>query len=367
VKKITSLLILLGLISCSRDNSVIDAPTEAPTSLNFTGDVSDHFLDKLTIRVAGISKNNFIKIYEGQNGCETLITSATSQSTHIDIEVTPAAGRSYKFYATATNGSGIESPCTTSFLTYTKANCPNGFIAFGDNKFCVMKYEARNESSKPASIATGTPWVEIEAQDALNACQSLGPHYDLMTNGEWMEIARDIEGVDANWSGASVSNGILSSGHTGSLCDSTLENVGADCSTVSADFSTSRIHTLSNGEKIWDFAGNASEWINWEKSTLSILEKGPNNCDAGWMEIDSRLNEGNCDLTADHIAPSTALTNASHNIGLVHVDDSKTFSGVSARGGDYANSANAGIYSLDTTYELSDKPNSVSFRCVYRP
>ena len=41
------------------------------------------------------------------------------------------------------------------------------------------------------------PWTYITQDDAIKACQNIGAH--LMTNAEWMAIARNIEKVDENW------------------------------------------------------------------------------------------------------------------------------------------------------------------------
>ena len=45
---------------------------------------------------------------------------------------------------------------------------------YGTNDFCLMKYEAKNNSGVPASTAAGTPWVSIDQQDAKTECASLG-------------------------------------------------------------------------------------------------------------------------------------------------------------------------------------------------
>jgi len=67
--------------------------------------------------------------------------------------------------------------------------------------------------------------------EAKEACESIEAH--LMTNAEWMAIARDAEQVKSNWSGGDVGSGSLSKPHA----------------------------TLSNGEVIY-YVADESEWID---------------------------------------------------------------------------------------------------------
>ena len=190
-------------------------------------------------------------------------------------------------------------------------NCPSGYIAIpangdlGTGEFCVMKYEAKDVSGVATSQPSGTPWVSIvrgtdgtTANSAWKACKDLnttnpvsGMTFDLITNAQWQAIARNIEtaqsapGIYRNWSNGSTSGAnALNRGHSdgapsSALAADTIDNpdddpcIGTgqtDCSnqTVNlavpaevATYSQKRTHTLSNGEVIWDIAGNVWEWV----------------------------------------------------------------------------------------------------------
>ncbi len=101
-----------------------------------------------------------------------------------------------------------------------------GNATFGTSDFYVMKYEAKvaggianssynghnyNASEAIVSNAVDLPVVNITQGQAITACQSIGAH--LVTNNEWMTMARNIEQVPSNWSSGTVGNGYLYSGH----------------------------------------------------------------------------------------------------------------------------------------------------------
>lgn len=172
-----------------------------------------------------------------------------------------------------------------------------GNATFGTSDFYVMKYEAKvaggaansgynghNYSSSEAIIsnATDVPIVNLTQQQAITACASIGAH--LVTNNEWMTMARNAESVGSNWSSGTVGNGYMYSGHNDqapylALAASTDDNQGyintGDTATTSdggyANYSSDveqaykgqkRTLTLSNGQVIWDLAGNVWEHVN---------------------------------------------------------------------------------------------------------
>ncbi len=148
--------------------------------------------------------------------------------------------------------------------------------------FCVMKYEAKDDGSGNAiSQAASAPWVSISQVDAKAECAALGAKYDLISNPEWLALAKDIEAQDINWSGGSVGSGCLSRGNNG--VDDACGYDGAD-----PEFGAGRDpkakHTLSNGEEIYDLSANVSEWTDW--SLGGGLTSGPTTCpDNGFEEL----------------------------------------------------------------------------------
>lgn len=48
------------------------------------------------------------------------------------------------------------------------------------------------------------PIADINQAEAIAACQSMGSGYHLITNNEWMTIARSIEANPTNWSSGTI-------------------------------------------------------------------------------------------------------------------------------------------------------------------
>ena len=186
---------------------------------------------------------------------------------------------------------------TGSSWTITKNNfkeniiapCPDGYILVpGDitletSDFCVMQFEAKNISGTPISQASRLPWIFISTENAFNTCASiniseLNGTFRLISNQEWMTIARNIERTPSNWSNGAVGNGSLAIGHTessSSLLSVTDINDPYDQTgnSESSGWNQRRTFNLSNGNVIWDFAGNALESVDWDfnDSSLTIV------------------------------------------------------------------------------------------------
>lgn len=129
-----------------------------------------------------------------------------------------------------------------------------------------MKYEAKKASATvPVSAAASTPWVTISQTDAktysANVAGCTGCH--LMTEAEWMTIAQNIAKNPYNWVSGTVGSGAMYKGHVDyiplrTLAASIDNNQYSETGNSSGD--QRRIMKLSNGEIIWDFAGNVWEW-----------------------------------------------------------------------------------------------------------
>ena len=93
-------------------------------------------------------------------------------------------------------------------------------------------------------------------ETTATACARI-PGAQLLSNDQWMTIATNIANQASNWSGSSVGSGALNRGHSdGSSALAATGSHGA--------WSTNhRTHTLSNGEVIWDMAGNVWEWTSY--------------------------------------------------------------------------------------------------------
>lgn len=208
------------------------------------------------------------------------------------------------------NGAGLGSP----------SSCPTGFISvpgnteFNQPGFCVAKYEMSyndadapdsgtsagtkdgtdvaldwntmnyNSAKIPVSMPNKYPIVNINQLHAITACQSMGAGYHLVTNNEWMTVARNIEQQGDNWSTGIVGSGGLYRGITGEAnsttslgCD-TPSSAGAGSrayvakplSTDTTKFGASKTNDcdskrqlkLSNNQIVWDIAGNVWSHVN---------------------------------------------------------------------------------------------------------
>jgi len=189
-------------------------------------------------------------------------------------------------------------------------SCPTGFIAVPWNAefmqpwFCVAKYEmgyadtdtpdscntqypnacTANEDWNTVRYNTGKtllsqPWLypvaNISQTQAIAECQRIWKH--LITNNEWMTIARNIEANPVNWSWGVVGINHISNGVSYSplWCgEQTTKLIYSWSLTLTRDWATKtwpwgntscdtkRQLKLSNGEIIRDLAGNVWEHVN---------------------------------------------------------------------------------------------------------
>jgi subtilisin-like proprotein convertase family protein/formylglycine-generating enzyme required for sulfatase activity len=256
-------------------------------------------------------------------------------------------------------------------------NCPTGFILVPHNlsagtnsDFCVMKFEAKKNSSGIAvSQAAQAPWVSIGQNIAKNACTSLGARYDLISNSEWMTIARNAEGVQNNWI-ENATNSILPRGHSDSnpsvalaVTNETDPYNGTGNSPTNGR-EQRRTLTLSNDQVIWDFAGNVWEWVDWSDSLG--LQQGPTSCTDRWTQ----LPVVSCLALQDNdFKPTNPLSippgnyNSSYGLGQFYGGSG----GAVVRGGNWNNGANAGAFALYLDMGPGSTSTNIGFRCVYRP
>ena len=277
--------------------------------------------------------------------------------------------------------------------------CPSGYIKVPGNSlyatrdFCVMKYEAKVvEINNPklglkspttgfntisnndiiesintnkisiASLASGYPLANISQKKAIEYCNKVGAN--LITNAEWMTIARNIEEQPANWTSGTVG---LYRGHSDNNPSKALEASlydtkgyeGTDNSSPSIE---RRTHTLSNGEIIWDLSGNVWEWTS--DTILGKDQPTGNNKGFAWRQYTGITNYGI--LSYDLIRPSNKNWNTNQNIGQIYSDGSTTnnISYAFLRGGSWLNPARTGIFTLVLNNTSLDSNYNIGFRCV---
>ena len=240
-----------------------------------------------------------------------------------------------------------------------------GNTLYHTRTFCVMQYEAKiknqddgnqtySASYEPESRISGTPWVNISQINAKSECESIGAH--LITEDEWLTIVRNIELQPANWTLGSVGSGQIPRGNS----DTSAAMDGTD--------SLTDIHkrtlTLSNGEVIWDIAGNVYDWTD-----ATILGKDEpkgvaNPTSGGWYEYSSLYSYGT--ISPERLLPLNPTWNANQGYGRIYTSGVPTNMTTYAfrRGGSWSYGTYAGVLALSLNSDPGDSDSDIGFRCV---
>lgn len=275
-----------------------------------------------------------------------------------------------------------------------------GSATYGTSDFCVMAYEAKADTNndgigevsalgsvweheiypingiiKAVSSPQGSP-INISRSEAILVSQDYsrtltggncsGCH--LITEAEWMTIAQNVLSNPNNWSGGVVGSGYVYSGHNdASPWDTILpisnvndpydgtedfEGDSGNTNGMIGDTQCRRLQ-LSNGEYIWDLAGNIWEW-----TSHSQIGGIPDGTYGGWYtEWTSITDKGN--LLIDPQPLSTNIVgsdgwNSINGIGVFYGNDDNNLTLGLIRGGDYESVYTAGILSL-----LMDSPDQI--------
>ena len=318
--------------------------------------------------------------------------------------------------------------------------CPVGYILvpgsalYKTTDFCVMKYDAKcadksdlTSGLEPSlnssctaegtyknigkncactgtrqivSTASGFPltFIPMESNDENNAkkyCQTIGAH--VMTNNEWMTVARNLETVKDNWCDKNGTNcgaipgtigKILANGHYDSLPNQAL--IASDdnfpCFGTTSDNSNlcghpssqKRTLTLTNGNVIWDFAGNVWHWVDFKVTRKDQPESKTNGViDHGWLKSDYSpgslpsviTDNGTGNLSYDTYRPSNPNWNSTNGIGRIHhysdPNDTDTTLYAFIRGGNWRHGPDNGAFNVHMS-PVGTKTNidDVGFRCV---
>jgi hypothetical protein len=244
-----------------------------------------------------------------------------------------------------------------------------------------MKYEAKNAGSNiPVSTATGTPFVSVSQTNAAtysaNVVGCTGCH--LITEAEWMTIAQNVLSVPSNWSSGIVGTGYIYSGHNDNAPASALaavadDNEGySDTGNNATDATVTngvvgkaqrRTLTLSNGQVIWDLAGNVSEWTS---GTATNNQPGITAGGYNWREYIAITNLGT--LPAPNVFPTAtgfsgaSTWNSTNGIGQIYSDSGESVLHGFTRGGIWNGGVNAGVLSLYLNSVISRTAVNLGFR-----
>ncbi len=203
---------------------------------------------------------------------------------------------------------------------------------------------------------------------AIPALNTVSDKYDLISNPEWMTIARNAEGVGANWEAGTSGSGAMFRGHsdwaTGALSaaadnDPYNGTGNTDSGAMGSGKEQKRTFTLSNGEVIWDLSGNVWEWVDWDLANAGPQE-GPKTCAAGWIELP---NVSCVELSSSQYMPFITNLTSTNGIGRFWGGPG----GAALRGGHWYNGSSAGAFTLNLHDSTTDTHTVIGFRCVYRP
>lgn len=287
--------------------------------------------------------------------------------------------------------------------------------------FCVMKYEAKWDGSgtinNPINMycgngndgggndcpTDGSVGVESKPEykslsniyqwEARLLCENIGDSYSLISDNQWVTIARNMEIVPENWFGGVVYQNFMFSGHnddgndggsyngvvlnatyddtdgfyrTGDSftgCDSSYDDFQASDDTITGRACAGQRRTLytSHGQVIWDMAGNSLEITN-DSYSLAYADLGKSSTILA-IEMDN--------ITGySQIKPINTSLNSSNGIGAVYnnVGDPNPSSDVlyvSMRGGIFLTGYRAGIYSNRYFNGPNFAGTVIGFRCTY--
>jgi hypothetical protein len=342
-----------------------------------------------TITVRYVKPGETVRLYQDAACTQELGSGVVAaEKDTIDIQTAPLETLTpYTIYANSTNVFGHTSDCSTAYATYKRAACLDedfaaveGNAALGTEAFCVMRTEARNNGEDvPAVIYEELPWIHLPPSDAKTACQGLSGERascDLLSNPQWMTMARDIEAYAPNWSAGAVGTGSLNRGHSdnspnGVIAITDSEDPWDQTGNDASSWSQKRTHVLSTGDEVWDLAGNVNEWVDWTTGG-DTFSCGPNTCLAGWQNIYAvdcaDLNPEDYLPGNPAQIPQSTYTSGNYNIGLFFgtpvVTQERNQGGAAARGGTYGMGISSGIYALTLTYPTDYVGNENGFRCV---
>ncbi len=347
----------------------------------------------------------------------------------------------------------VSMPVVSAPIAQPIASCPAGFVmvpgnpAYGTTDFCVMKYDAKCASTSDLSqglepvsgscagtngnLLTGTyrnngkgcactgdkqvvstasgfpityiPEADGTANSAKIYCEAQGSH--LLTNNEWMTIARNIEQVNANWcnkngtncgaqpgaagmilanghndannqslAGAGT-NGALIAGNDDQACYGTTTDGSNQCGGKS---SQKRTLALSNGTIVWDLAGNVWQWVDAEiPRNQQPQSRTSGKLDQGWMWSEFApgglgtviTDDGSPpSLGYDAFRPTNPAWNSTNGVGRIYhysaSHDTNTTLYTFIRGGNWRHGYDSGAFCIHLS-PVAAKTNidDVGFRC----
>jgi formylglycine-generating enzyme required for sulfatase activity len=138
------------------------------------------------------------------------------------------------------------------FVQVPQVTLPTGQVV---PAFLVGQYHSSTGADGKLAVGgIAKPTVNIKYSAARDACADAGGK--LITELQWLAIAHDIAQQGINWTSGKVGQGSIFQGiHKGNV------QGAQDGSHESKDEAERRWHQLSNGSRVYDFAGNVFSWV----------------------------------------------------------------------------------------------------------
>lgn len=225
---------------------------------------------------------------------------------------------------------------TDNFITVPETTLPTGQVV---PSFQVGQYHCGSQLNGPVVMdPSATPCVNVNYQQAKTLCEQAG--FKLITERQCLAIAVNIARQAINWTGGVVLEGSIYQGlHKGSV-------KGAQPGTYeSTDLNERRWHELSNGTRIYDFAGNVWSWV------FDDIQGDTNGLVSGTIAKDSPS------LTC---APAPS---GQKGVGYVPSGPLNWSGYALIRGGCWFSGSDAGVFYLRSGWP-GNGGNSVGFRCT---
>jgi len=335
------------------------------------------------------------------------VTCSNSGSLLVVVHLRAGAAQTFGVTVTSTNGSGsISSNVSVNRPAF---ECPPGYVGVPGSDisglghtsssftntdwslntakdFCVMKYPAKNNNASTAatSIYSTTPWVSInrglETDTTINAIRACGlGGARLISNTQWQTVARNAESVAANWSENATGSGVMPRGHSDnqhlisgmSGSGSPLDHPPGDTdgyygtgNTVSAGWEQRRTLFLSNGEVVWDFAGNVFQWVSDEANDLGTNPylTGSDIEFTNSTYFPSYSTNFPPDINRLIFGPSNPSFNSNKNIGKIQ--GASPYAGPVYRGGSFNSGIMSGVFSAGLNRSYTSPDSQTGFRCA---
>jgi len=268
--------------------------------------------------------------------------------------------------------------------------CPINYIPvparapYTVNSFCVSQFEMKikglydgiqpyDPAFVPESRPDGIPWGSIMRNDAIAECQSLGAGYDLISNDQWQTLAQNTELQSSNWTSSIIGVEGMYRGNSDASAPAPLsvnnlndyyDQTGNDATQIAgAGKEQRRTLFLSNGEIIWDLAGNSAEWV---KDDHNFIYGADTFISLITDTLYPAINPENGRTVKVQFGPSGMYSHLNINeyggLGYAWINSGGN---QVIRGQDHDDLTSTGVFTVRLGVIATDKSYDLGFRCVY--